>query len=1245
MSDPIKPSWQLCAMVLLWMLGCCGHNVFGQSAIPELTIEFDGGDASLVRILTGDGDCDNNKGTFGILNGAFVINDMEGATCCPVSPMQGMNDNRALVGPIIATNAYCDVTLTLDVEIIGGPFEPCLSGGGNPIGCTVFVPTFDPGGDGLLIESMLNGEPIMTSWYCGDQRGGAYTIDLGELMIGDVFTFLITGGTQDEDETYRLNKIEVRGRQRSLIAASISAVDSVLCEGLDPLILIEGSGGREYQWYKDGQPLPGATFSYNSGGVVMPSDEGIYSVIVTDAEGCITSDQIFIEVIPANEKQFTPTFEDVRLRYCIGDTVQLPLLSDEGISGAWSIPNGTIIGSIGDLRAITFVPSDLLYGSVTFDLSIDDLVRESHLDTICAGDQLFFKGIVFDRFNLDETIRVTSQGNTCDTLYDVHITIAPFDSIEISEAICADDTIPIGGELFHLGNLTGTITDEDSTGCITVYSVRLTKDTIQEFLNYDPCVDPSPIGDQSILSDTIFFVAGLDMACDTLYHITVSPSQLEDTLIYHQLCHSQIFEFNEQQYDRTRPTDTLMVNQGGCLRSVILDLDFTEMVEIPYPRDVICQGDTLDVFGELFYESRLEGRVVTADSNGCDTIWNVNISLLPTVSELVTIDPCEKVSDFRGIGIFGDTSITIAGEGAGCDSIFNIVLRPSNLPDSLIEIYICQGDTVVLNDIIFDDVRTEGSYEIVTDQGCRQKVNVQIYVKEKIVITYRDTLCSGADIMIDGKVFNSARLEDTLIYERSEHGFCDSIVYVRLVERISYKDTQRVSICEGDTVMIDDIAIFEGAEIADPILLGPHGCDTSRTIAATFLKDVRSSISRSVCHEEVVVVGEELFDKDRPMGSVTIPLSKGCDSIVDVRLFFPTRDTILYSKELCTGAEVTINGTQYSAMKPSGIERLRSSLGCDSIVKVDLSFSSTIVTELNRRICREERISIAGQMYDANNRNGVLRLTSTGGCDSIVNITISIDTVIVRILPIGSCDSDQSGSISVIVEEPKGMYNISLAGISFARPDTSVVFSDLPDGEYSVVVANERTCFFVYPVVVDARSSIQLSYSLEDEDPEFYQVRIMVSDAFQQIIWEPSEDLTCTECLDPMVRKGRGGTYRVTVQDNNGCFSSLNVTIPSANRSLFYLPNVISATSANSNGFFYLQATDDDRSTYDLTIFDRWGMPMFLKTDLMTNRIQDGWRGDRQGQAAASGVYIYKVVIRKEDGTQEIRAGEVLVIH
>ncbi|MFT4568168.1 MAG: hypothetical protein ACI9FN_003137, partial [Saprospiraceae bacterium] len=196
-------------------------SLHAQTLIQELTIDFDNSDQGLVTVLTGNGDCDANPGIFGIMDGAFVINDMEGATCCSNSPSQGINDNRALIGPVIALSTYCDVTITIDVSLSATDFESCLSRDISPIGCTAFIPTFDPGGDGFQLETMYNGVSILNSGYCGQQDNGIFTANIGEVNIGDVFTFLITGGTQDEEEVYSINSIEFRGRQRSFFAANI----------------------------------------------------------------------------------------------------------------------------------------------------------------------------------------------------------------------------------------------------------------------------------------------------------------------------------------------------------------------------------------------------------------------------------------------------------------------------------------------------------------------------------------------------------------------------------------------------------------------------------------------------------------------------------------------------------------------------------------------------------------------------------------------------------------------------------------------------------------------------------------------------------------------------------------------------------------------------------------------------------------------------------------------------------------
>ncbi len=121
--------------------------------------------------------------------------------------------------------------------------------------------------------------------------------------------------------------------------------DITICS-TDPIPLLDCGipGAYAYQWYLNGNPIPGAT-----GQTYQPTTGGLYSVVVSSAPGCDGSDDIQITII---QRLPDPTVSDAA--YCQGSTV--PVL-DAGLPGytyQWYDASGNPIpGATGQ----TFQPS------------------------------------------------------------------------------------------------------------------------------------------------------------------------------------------------------------------------------------------------------------------------------------------------------------------------------------------------------------------------------------------------------------------------------------------------------------------------------------------------------------------------------------------------------------------------------------------------------------------------------------------------------------------------------------------------------------------------------------------------------------------------------------------------------------------------------------------------------------------------------------------------------------------------
>src|SRR5690606_17224180 len=126
----------------------------------------------------------------------------------------------------------------------------------------------------------------------------------------------------------------------------------------------------------------------------------------------------------------------------------------------------------------------------------------------------------------------------------------------------------------------------------------------------------------------------------------------------------------------------------------------------------------------------------------------------------------------------------------------------------------------------------------------------------------------------------------------------------------------------------------------------------------------------------------------RPTGTETLAgaSQSGCDSIIHVNLTFSTEASHQIIDTLCPGESITINGQQYDENRPSGVEIVSGSStgGCDSTIVVELSFYPPAVGRLEQTLCPGEELIVNGHTYNEQNPTGTELFpgASVNGCDS-----------------------------------------------------------------------------------------------------------------------------------------------------------------------------------------------------------------------------------------------------------------------
>lgn len=150
----------------------------------------------------------------------------------------------------------------------------------------------------------------------------------------------------------------------------------------------------------------------------------------------------------------------------------------------------------------------------------------------------------------------------------------------------------------------------------------------------------------------------------------------------------------------------------------------------------------------------------------------------------------------------------------------------------------------------------------------------------------------------------------------------------------------------------------------------------------------------TICENACLMIGDTCIYEEGNH-SFTIESFAGCDSIINLNLTVLESEVMNISATICEGQFYLVGDSIYSE---SGIDTtiLTSNLGCDSMVILDLTVLPPVELDLIEMICLGDSIEIGDSLYFETGLY-VDTLMSSNGCDSIVNLDLTVITLDIQI--------------------------------------------------------------------------------------------------------------------------------------------------------------------------------------------------------------------------------------------------------
>jgi len=520
---------------------------------------------------------------------------------------------------------------------------------------------------------------------------------------------------------------------------------------------------------------------------------------------------------------------------------------------------------------------------------------------------------------------------------------------------------------------------------------------------------------------------------------------------------------------------------------------FTKVLNTPFPGIAYSAVAFADVDGDLDMDVLITGES-SQSQKVAELYKNDGLGNFTLVSGTPFIAVYKSSIAFGDIDGDSDLDVLITGSAGTNNPSSNLYLNDgignfSSPIDTLFE-------HVYIGSINLFDIDGDNKLDILlTGANAFGEVVSHLYKNTSCYTTSIDTHSACSTFTwIDGNTYTSSN--NSAVHILTNSVGCDSIISLDLtILETSASDT--IIACDSYT-WIDGNTYTSSNDSATFIMTNAVGCDSTITLDLTILNSSSRIDTVRACNSYTWIDGNT-YTSSNNSATVQFTNVAGCDSTIILDLII---NSTTYGNAVVTACDsyTWIDGNTYTTSNNSAIDTIVNSMGCDSIVSLNLtiltSSSSTDVI-----IACDSYTWINGITYSSSNNSATFTLTNSSGCDSIVMLDLTInnsssqtDNVVacydytwidgvtysssnnsasVNFINTKGCDSTINLNLTIIEIDTTISSNLTTLSVqsgysSYQWLDCNAGFSPIPNavfpeftpdssGSYAVII-NEQNC-------------------------------------------------------------------------------------------------------------------------------------------------------------------------------------------
>lgn len=276
-------------------------------------------------------------------------------------------------------------------------------------------------------------------------------------------------------------------------------------------------------------------------------------------------------------------------------------------------------------------------------------------------------------------------------------------------------------------------------------------------------------------------------------------------------------------------------------------------------------------------------------------------------------------------------------------------------------------------------------------------------------------------------------------------------------------------------------------------------------------------------------------------------------------------------------------------------------------------------------------------------------LKSSIGCDSIVtlNLTVLPDQGIRvdRTISNPSCFGDSNGAI--VINDITNAYLPTNTTLVNPTNNQNVPLENLTGGRYNLFVMDRYGCTFEESIQIQDPVQFTLDLGPDTTVNLGQRLNLSVNSNYPIQDFEStfSDSICQNNCLNIEWFPMESSNYLIKAISTEGCEAQDSIQVNVETVRKLFIPNAFTPNGDGNNDFFTVFGTKPlVQQVESLRVFDRWGQLVFEKTNFESSTPELGWDGKIGSEEAQEGIYIYSVNVLFLDGETANFSGDLLLL-